>query len=100
MGLPVKHNDDKSATLKVEDKTYILNSLHELMSEENDAIATYNKFIDRIIPNADNSEISKILDRVTEIRNDELQHLGSLLQAIMSLDPNSSEKINEGRAGK
>lgn len=74
---------DNQETIRIENDSHVVRLIQGLMADECGAAALYSKIIDSLKGTIANPEI---VERLEEIRRDELNHAGSLLHCISLLD--------------
>ena len=88
-----------SDTFHIKDKSQLVRVLQGLMADEDGAAALYSRVIDSLKERNDPDD-ADVIKRLEEIRNDELQHEGSLIECIITLEPNISAQFMKGGNGK
>lgn len=87
-----------SDTFFIKDKSQLVRVLQGLIADENGAAALYSRVIDSL-KEKDSIGYKDIIERLEEIRNDELQHAGSLIECITGLEPNITVQYMKGGNG-
>lgn len=77
--------------IELKDSQHLVRLLHVLISEESKATEQYDQVI-----NALGNDYEDVKKALLEIRNDELNHTGILLNLISKLDPAAAEAMLEG----
>ena len=77
--------------IELKSKQHLLDLIHVLLAHEADATEEYNNVIGA---STTYKEVASIL---TEIRRDERNHMGRLLQCIEMLEPKEAEEITENK---
>ena len=90
---------ENSGTFDIKGDSQVVRVLQGLIADENGASALYSKVIDSL-KKTQNLEYNDIIERLNEIRNDELQHAGSLIECITALEPNITVQYEKGGEGK
>lgn len=81
-------------------KQQVMGTINGLLADENGAIALYTKVISSVEQAVNLEHQEEIVKRLQEIRTDEIQHVGSLLQIMSLLDENFIVELNKGIAGE
>lgn len=87
---------DSQETIRIEDDSHALRLLQGLLADESGAAALYSKIIDSFKARGLDAELVK---RLEEIRQDELNHAGSLLYCIGLLDKETMVHYDKGYDG-
>ena len=77
--------------IELKDTSHLVRLLNVLVSEESKATEQYDQVI-----NALGNDYEDVKKALLEIRNDELNHTGILLNLISKLDPAAAEAMLEG----
>lgn len=92
------NSDACSEKITIKSLSQAVRILNGLLADESGATALYSKVIESL-EDTDIQNKDEILSRLKEIREDEIQHTGSLLQIISLLDPNFVVNLNKGGEG-
>lgn len=87
---------DCQCTLDIENDSHVVRILQGLLADESGASALYSKVIDSL---KKKGGYEFIIDRLEEIRNDELQHAGSLIECMTALENNITVQYAKGGEG-
>lgn len=77
--------------IELKDTSHLVRLLNVLVSEESKAIEQYEQVLEAL-----GSEYPDVKEALNEIKTDELNHLGILLNLISKLDPTAAEAMLEG----
>lgn len=96
------NSDAQSGKIAIESSEQLVRILNGLIADESGATALYSKVRDSVksCPLLCEELKKDILSRLNEIRNDEIQHTGSLLQMIALLDNSFVVDLNKGGKGE
>lgn len=90
------NSSDNQEVVDVMNDSHAIRLLQGLLADESGAAALYSKIIDSFEGRIAQKEIVK---RLKEIRNDELNHAGSLLKCISLLSPDDMVQYDKGYDG-
>lgn len=77
--------------IDLKDKNHLLRLLHVLAATEEEATTQYEQVIAAL-----GSDYSEVRDALTEIKTDELNHTGILINLISKLDPSEGKAMIDG----
>lgn len=77
--------------IELKDTSHLVRLLNVLVSEESKATEQYEQVLDSL-----GDEYTDVREALNEIKTDELNHLGILLNLISKLDPAAAEAMLEG----
>ena len=77
--------------IELKDTSHLVRLLNVLVSEESKATEQYEQVLDAL-----GDEYIDVREALNEIKTDELNHLGILLNLISKLDPAAAEAMLEG----
>lgn len=77
--------------IELKDTSHLVRLLNVLVSEESKAIEQYEQVLEAL-----GGEYPDVKEALNEIKTDELNHLGILLNLISKLDPAAAEAMLEG----
>lgn len=77
--------------IELKDSQHLVRLIHVLISEESKATEQYDQVIEAI-----DDRFALVSEKLKEIRNDELNHTGILLNLISHLDPEAARAMLEG----
>lgn len=77
--------------IELKDTSHLVRLLNVLVSEESKAIEQYEQVLEAL-----GDEYTDVREALNEIKTDELNHLGILLNLISKLDPAAAEAMLEG----
>lgn len=77
--------------IELKDKEHLLRLLHVLAAAEEEATVQYEQVIAALGP-----EYAEVQDALAEIKKDELNHTGILINLISKLDPSEGAAMVEG----
>lgn len=77
--------------IELKDTSHLVRLLNVLVSEESKAIEQYEQVLESL-----GGEYPDVKEALNEIKTDELNHLGILLNLISKLDPAAAEAMLEG----
>ena len=77
--------------IELRDASHLIRLLNVLVSEESKATEQYEQVLDAL-----GDEYTDVREALNEIKTDELNHLGILLNLISKLDPAAAEAMLEG----
>ena len=77
--------------IELKDTSHLVRLLNVLVSEESKATEQYEQVLDAL-----GDEYTDVKEALNEIKTDELNHLGILLNLISRLDPAAAEAMLEG----
>lgn len=77
--------------IELKDTSHLVRLLNVLVSEESKATEQYEQVLDAL-----GDEYTDVREALNEIKTDELNHLGILLNLISKLDPAAAEAMLEG----
>lgn len=81
-------------------KQQVMGTINGLLADENGAIALYTKVISSVEEAVNLEHREEIVQRLQEIRTDEIHHMGSLLEIMSLLDNNFTVELNKGITGE
>lgn len=99
------NTDNPSATFPVEGSRQLVRILQGALADENGASSTYDKILESMeaqkftLPPEQLEVYKDIMERIREIRNDEYQHMGSLIEMIHSLSDEVESMMIKGAEG-
>lgn len=93
------NSDACSEKITIKSSKQLVRILNGLIADESGATSLYSKVIDSV-EDTDIQNKDEILSRLEEIRKDEIQHTGSLLQIISLLDDDFVLELNRGGKGE
>lgn len=77
--------------IELKDTSHLVRLLNVLVSEESKATEQYEQVLEAL-----GDEYTDVKEALNEIKTDELNHLGILLNLISKLDPTAAEAMLEG----
>lgn len=77
--------------IELKDTSHLVRLLNVLVSEESKATEQYEQVLEAL-----GDEYTDVKEALNEIKTDELNHLGILLNLISKLDPAAAEAMLEG----
>lgn len=77
--------------IELKDTSHLVRLLNVLVSEESKATEQYEQVLEAL-----GDEYTDVREALNEIKTDELNHLGILLNLISKLDPAAAEAMLEG----
>ena len=77
--------------IELKDTSHLVRLLNVLVSEESKATEQYEQVVEAL-----GDEYTDVREALNEIKTDELNHLGILLNLISKLDPAAAEAMLEG----
>lgn len=77
--------------IELKDKNHLLRLLHVLEAAEEEAITQYEQVIAAL-----GSDYEEVRNALTEIKTDELNHTGILINLISKLDPSEGKAMVDG----
>lgn len=77
--------------IELRDASHLVRLLNVLVSEESKATEQYEQVLEAL-----GDEYTDVKEALNEIKTDELNHLGILLNLISKLDPAAAEAMLEG----
>ena len=77
--------------IELKDTSHLVRLLNVLVSEESKATEQYDQVLEAL-----GDEYTDVKEALNEIKTDELNHLGILLNLISKLDPAAAEAMLEG----
>ena len=77
--------------IELKDTSHLVRLLNVLVSEESKATEQYEQVLEALV-----DEYTDVREALNEIKTDELNHLGILLNLISKLDPAAAEAMLEG----
>ena len=77
--------------IELKDTSHLVRLLNVLISEESKATEQYEQVLEAL-----GDEYTDVREALNEIKTDELNHLGILLNLISKLDPAAAEAMLEG----
>ena len=77
--------------IELKDTSHLVRLLNVLVSEESKATEQYEQVLDAL-----GNTHTDVKEALNEIKTDELNHLGILLNLISKLDPTAAEAMLEG----
>lgn len=77
--------------IELKDTSHLVRLLNVLVSEESKATEQYEQVLEAL-----GDEYTDVREALNEIKTDELNHLGILLNLISRLDPAAAEAMLEG----
>lgn len=77
--------------IELKDTSHLVRLLNVLVSEESKATEQYEQVLEAL-----GGEYPDVREALSEIKTDELNHLGILLNLISKLDPAAAEAMLEG----
>lgn len=77
--------------IELKDTSHLVRLLNVLVSEESKATEQYEQVLEAL-----GDEYTDVREALNEIKTDELNHLGILLNLISKLDPDAAEAMLEG----
>ena len=77
--------------IELKDTSHLVRLLNVLVSEESKATEQYEQVLEAL-----GDEYTDVREALSEIKTDELNHLGILLNLISKLDPAAAEAMLEG----
>lgn len=77
--------------IELKDTSHLIRLLNVLVSEESKATEQYEQVLEAL-----GDEYTDVREALNEIKTDELNHLGILLNLISKLDPAAAEAMLEG----
>ncbi len=77
--------------IELKDSAHLVRLLHVLVAEESKATEQYDQVIEAI-----DDRFALVAEKLKEIRNDELNHIGILTNQISQLDPEEARAMLEG----
>ena len=80
--------------IELKDTSHLVRLLNVLVSEESKATEQYEQVLEAL--GALGDEYTDVKEALNEIKTDELNHLGILLNLISKLDPAAAEAMLEG----
>lgn len=82
-----------ACSLEIKDVSHLVRLLHVLLAAESEATEQY----EQVIAACDNKEV---VEALAEIKKDELNHTGILINLISKLDPSEGTAMVAGAQGK
>ena len=83
-----------SESFEIKSKEQLVRTLQLAVADEQSASSTYSRLIESL-----GDDFADVVDKLSEIRDDEYNHIGKLTAMIRDLSDDFSEKEQQGESG-